>query len=122
MKGFIITTCIFGGLLICIFLNFNYVNTAHSTMHEIVDELSDKPCQENNIIISKLQEYWDSQNTILSISVSFREIDDLSDAIDALSAANKIGDTSQFSIYKQLVENAIDSVIRLEKFSIKNIL
>ena len=122
MKGFIITTCIFLGLLICIFLNFNYVNTVHSTMHEIVDELSDTPCKENNIIISKLQEYWDSKNTILSISVSFREIDDLTDAIDALSASNEIGDITQFSIYKQLVENAIDTVIRLEKFSIKNIL
>lgn len=122
MKGFIITTCIFLGLLICIFLNFNYVNTVHSTMHEIVDELSDNPCEENEIIIAKLQEYWKSKSSILSISVSFREIDDLSDAIDALSAANKIGDTSQFAIYKQLVENAIDTVIRLEKFSIKNIL
>ena len=122
MKGFIITACIFLGLLICIFLNFNYVNTVHITMHEIVDELSDKPCEENNAIISKLQEYWDKKNTILSISVSFREIDDLTDAIDALSAANEIGDITQFSIYKQLVENAIDTVIRLEKFSIKNIL
>lgn len=122
MKGFIITTCIFLGLIICIFLNFNYVNTVHSTMHEIVDKLSDKPCEENNAIISKLQEYWDKKNTILSISVSFREIDDLTDAIDALSASNEIGDITQFSIYKQLVENAIDTVIRLEKFSIKNIL
>lgn len=122
MKGFIITTCIFLGLLTCILLNFNYVNTVHRTMHEIVDELSDKPCQENNIIISKLQEYWDSKNTILSISVSFREIDDLANAVDSLSAANKIGDTTQFSIYKQLVKNAIDAVIRLEKISIKNIL
>lgn len=122
MKGFIITTCIFLGLLICIFLNFNYVNTVHSTMHEIVDELFDKPCEENNSIISKLQEYWDKKNTILSISVSFREIDDLTNAIDSLSAANKIGDAIQFSIYKELVENAIDAVIRLEKISVKNIL
>ena len=122
MKGFIITTCIFLGLLTCILLNFNYVNTVHRTMHEIVDELSDNPCEENEIIIAKLQEYWKSKSSILSISVSFREIDDLANAVDSLSAANKIGDTTQFSIYKQLVKNAIDAVIRLEKISIKNIL
>ena len=122
MRGFIITTCLFIALLVCIFLNYNYVNSVHTTMHEIVDELSGDPCEENDIIISKLQEYWDSKNTTLSISVSFREIDDLSDAIDSLSAANEVRDTTQFSIYKELVENAIDVVIRLEKFSIKNIL
>ena len=122
MRGFIITTFLFIALLVCIFLNYNYVNSVHTTMHEIVYELSEDPCEENDIIISKLQEYWDSKNTTLSISVSFREIDDLSDAIDSLSAANKVRDTTQFSIYKELVKNAIDVVIRLEKFSIKNIL
>ena len=122
MRGFIITSCLFVSLLICIFINYNYINTVHSTMHEMVAELSAEPSEYNDGLIKELQEYWDKKSTIISISVSFREIDDLTNAIDSLSAANQRKDSTQFAIQKELVENAINAVIRLEQFSIKNIL
>ncbi|MBO5716423.1 MAG: DUF4363 family protein [Clostridia bacterium] len=122
MKGFIISTCIFITLLICIFINYNYVNSVHTAMCEMVAQLSNETTKENDVIIENLQEYWERKSIILSISVSFREIDDLTNAIDSLSAANELGDNTQFAIRKELVKNAINAVIRLEKISIENIL
>ena len=122
MKGFIITSCLFVSLLICIFINYNYINTVHSTMHEMVAELSAEPSEYNDGLIKELQNYWEKKSAIISISVSFCEIDDLTNAIDSLSAANELRDKTQFAIRKELVENAINAVIRLEKLSIKNIL
>ncbi|MBR2381640.1 MAG: DUF4363 family protein [Clostridia bacterium] len=122
MRGFIITSCLFIALLICVFLNYNYINTVHSTMHEMVAQLSSEPSEYNDSLIKELQKYWDKKSTIISISVSFREIDDLTNTIDSLAAANQQNDCTQFAIQKELVENAINAVIRLEQFSIKNIL
>ena len=122
MKGFIIATSLFISLLICIFINYNYVNTVHTTMNEMVTLLSEKPCEENVAIIQNLQLYWENKSVILSISVSFREIDNLTNAIDSLYASNKSNNNIQFSIQKELLKNAIDAVVRLERFSIKNIL
>lgn len=121
MKGFIITTCLFVSVLICIFLNYNYVNSLHDTMHEMVSQLSNEPSEENTAIIENIKKNWKKKKSLLSISVSFREIDDLSNAIDSLFAANETKNSTQFSIYKELTQNAIDAIMRLERISIENI-
>lgn len=122
MRGFIITVCFFIILIICIILNFIYINRVHDDMHQMVSQLASAPCEENKEQIEKIQEYWESKISILSISVNFREIDNLSNAIDSLSAANNSNNQTQFAIYKELTQNAIDAMMRLEKFSIRNII
>jgi hypothetical protein len=121
MKGFIITAILFIALIVSIILNCEFVNTVHDDMHSIVAKLSNEPNLENEKTIKALKEYWDRNNTLLSVSVSFREIDNLSNAIDSLYAANKSQNTAHFLLYKELTQNAIDAIMRLEKFSIKNI-
>lgn len=121
MKGFIITTCLFVSVLICIFLNYNYVNSLYDTMHEMISQLSNEPSEENTAIIENIKKNWKKKKSLLSISVSFREIDDLSNAIDSLFAANETKNSTQFSIYKELTQNAIDAIMRLERISIENI-
>ena len=89
-------------------------------MHSMVEQLSNMPSNKNEEIIVSLKQYWDSKNTLLSFSVSFREIDDLSNKLDSMYAANQSGNTSQFLISKELLQNAIDAIMRLERFSVKN--
>ena len=91
-------------------------------MHQMVNELTDEPSALNSQLIRNLKEYWENKNTLLSISVSYREIDNLTNAIASLSSANEAGDISQFSLYKVLTQNAINAIMRLEKISTKNIL
>ena len=120
MKGFIIATSLFISLLICIFINYNYVNTVHTTMNEMVTLLSEKPCEENVAIIQNLQLYWENKSVILSISVSFREIDNLTNAIDSLYASNKSNNNVQFSIQKELLKNAINKYVKKDFEEVQN--
>lgn len=120
MKGFIITVALSITLMVCIIINYNFVNKVHDTMHSMVEQLSNMPSNKNEEIIVSLKQYWDSKNTLLSFSVSFREIDDLSNKLDSMYAANQSGNTSQFLISKELLQNAIDAIMRLERFSVKN--
>ena len=122
MKGFVITLILFIILSITIISNYAYVNKVHDNMHKMLNELADEPSEENGVIIQNLTEYWKNKNTLLSISVSYREIDNLTNAIAALSSANESGDVSQLLLYKVLTQNAINAIMRLEKISIKNIL
>lgn len=122
MRGFLITACLFMILIICIVLNYNYVNDVHNTMHTLTEQITPYNYEKNWHIIDKLYSYWDKQNTLLSISVSFREIDDLYNDLDSLLAANRLQDDVQISIYKERLQNSIDAIMRLEHFSIKSII
>lgn len=121
MRGFIITSGLFIALIVTIIFNYGYVNKVHNDMHQMVAELSNEPTEENTDLIQKLIDYWEKKNILLSVSVSFREIDNLSNALDSLYAANKSEDIAQFMIYKELAQNAIDAIMRLERFTIDNI-
>lgn len=122
MKGFVITLILFIILSVVIIFNYAYVNNVHDNMHKMLNELTDEPSEQNRVIIQKLTEYWENKSTLLSISVSYREIDNLTNAIDALSSANESKDASQLLLYKVLTRNEINAIMRLEKISIKNIL
>jgi uncharacterized protein YjgD (DUF1641 family) len=122
MKGFVITLILFIILSVVIIFNYVYVNNVHDNMHEMLNELTDEPSEQNRVIIQKLTEYWENKSTLLSISVSYREINNLTNAIDALSSANESKDASQLLLYKVLTRNEINAIMRLEKISIKNIL
>ena len=122
MRGFIITTILLTLLIICIVLNYSFVNEVHDHMHSLVKTILIDDFEKNKSIIEELRSYWEKKNALLSISVSFREIDELSCALDSLEAANKINDRAQLAIYKEHLQNAIDAIMRLERISIKNIL
>lgn len=122
MRGFVITTCLFIILILSIVLNYNFVREVHSEMHRLANNIVPNKQAENKKIIEELYKYWDENNTLLSVSVSIREIDELSTVLDCLSAANEIGDVLQTAIYKERLQNAIDAIMRLEIISIKSII
>jgi hypothetical protein len=109
-------------MMAIIVANFTYVNGIHEYMHTELAKISQAPCKENEQIINNLISYWEKNKDLVSLSVSFREIEDLSNALDAVYAANNVGNGDQLSINLGLLKNSIDAIIRLEKISISNIL
>ena len=91
-------------------------------MHELVDKVSPSPSEGNEALIKQIEKLWDERKKLLSISVSFSEIDDVTNRIDALFASNQSKDAVQIAINIELLQNAIDTLKRLEMFSIENIL
>ena len=122
MKGLIISTSLFLLLVIGVIANSFYANTVHDDMHAMVYEISHTPSPENATQIDKIKEYWERHKVLLSISVSFDYIDDLTNKLDALEQANSSFDKTQLAINIELLQNSIDAIIRLENIKIDNIL
>ena len=122
MKGFILTLILFTLLIASIIINCFFVNNVHKDMHELVDKVSPYPSEKNEALIKQIEKLWDERKKLLSISVSFSEIDKVTNSIDALSASNQSKDATQIAINIKLLQNAIDTLKRLEMFSVENIL
>ena len=65
MRGFVITTCLFIILILCIVLNYNFVREVHSEMHGLANNIAPNKQAENKKIIEELYKYWDENNTLL---------------------------------------------------------
>ena len=122
MKGFYITIALFSALIISCVLNFLFINNVHSEMNDMISEISESPCLENEEKIKELSEYWERVNSIVGISVNFLSIDSVSNLIDSVRVYNEQEDAIQLSYSKELLINAVENIKRLEVFSIKNIL
>lgn len=93
-----------------------------TTMKNEVKLLKEFPCEENEKIINNILSNWEKNNIWIGLSVSYNDIEELTDIIDSLKAANRSDNIIQFQINVELLLNAIEELGRLEKFSIKNIL
>lgn len=121
MKGFIITSLLTLILMVCIFINWSYVNSVSNTMLELIESISNSPSDKNDEIIRNIQDYWESQILPMKLSINYREIDEISNLIDTIQMANESNDSSKLAINIELLKNAIEKIIQLEKISIHNI-
>jgi hypothetical protein len=122
MKGFIVTIILFAILILVIVTNGIFVNNVHKEMYALTESLSPSPSLENEKLIFEIETLWKSKKRLLSISVSFSQIDEVTKRIDALLASNHLNDASQTAINIKLLQNSIDAIKRLEMLSIENIL
>ncbi len=122
MRSFIISICLFAMLITGIILNCYYVNSVHGEMSAIIREIKIEPCDENEDLIKELLNLWESKSSMLSISVGYKELNEISDAIASLNAANLYGDKLQICIALEYLTSAIDEITRLEKLNINNVM
>ena len=122
MRGFIITIILFILLLSIVILNFFYIDYIINNMKQNINSLQSIPCEENAITINKIKENWQKDSVWVGLSVSYEDIEELTDMIASLEAANAVKDYNQFKLYCELILNSIEDIGRLEKFSVNNIL
>lgn len=122
MKGFSIATALLIILVICIILNCNFINEAYNQLSDLAKQIETHPCEENSAIINELKIYWKSKISWISLSVSHKEIDNLSNIIDTILVSNESGDRVNLMTNLELLKNSIETIVRLEQFSVKNIL
>ena len=122
MRSFIITLSIFLVLLICIGMNYFFIHNVHDQMMIYSTSLALNPCEENQLIILEAQKYWNSKITLIYLSLSNKDVTEISNCIDAVLASNRCEDEVELNINIEKLKNAVQSIIRLEKFQIDNIL
>lgn len=122
MKGFIITLILFAILISIVIINSFYVNNIINDIKNEITSLKTIPCEENAIIIKQIKSKWEKDSIWVSLSVSYEDIEELTDMIASLEASNSVKDYNQFKLYYELILNSIEDIGRLERFSVKNIL
>jgi septin family protein len=90
-------------------------------MLELIESIPNSPSDKNDEIIRNIQDYWESQILPMKLSINYREIDEISNLIDTIQMANESNDSSKLAINIELLKNAIEKIIQLEKISIRNI-
>ncbi len=103
-------------LVLITLVNFLYINNVGNSLTELALAIS------GHEDAMRLQHYWESQTSTVSISVSNSAIEKLSDAIDTLVCYAESGRDEEVARSIALVLNAIDGIRRLERISINNIL
>lgn len=122
MRGFIITLILFAILISIVIINSFYVNNIINDIKNEITSLKTIPCEENAIIIKQIKSKWEKDSIGVSLSVSYEDIEELTDMIASLEASNSVKDYNQFKLYYELILNSIEDIGRLERFSVKNIL
>ena len=121
MRTLITVLSVFLLLCIAMTVNFRYINKTADELTELANSLSvdDGDCLEK---IDEIKKRWEKSSTIFSLSVGFKEIDYLKEALISLESSAEYGDKLEFERYRVLLIDAIDGVRRLERFSVMNIL
>lgn len=122
MKSLLVTLSLFIILLICIGFNCVFIHETYEKMLEYSNAISKYPSVENKSIILEMKKFWNDKNSIISLSLSYRDIAEISNAMDAVFASNHANNEAELNINIEKLKNAIKSIIRLERFEIDNIL
>ena len=121
MKSFIITLIIFSTLLGIIATNFFYINKVGDELKEKAETLDISNIEECKAQLDELYLYWKDNETMISFSVSYTELNCVDDNITKMMTYLEHNDIVNFECYRASLLNAIEEMRRLEKLLLKNI-
>lgn len=120
MRSFIITALLF--FLMCggIFINNRYINQSAEHIREYV---SDENFERNpETAIKELDDFWKKNHSVVGLSVGYKELDRLSDLIIDLKTYFELGNASEVTRIRVMINESADEISRLERFSLENLL
>lgn len=121
MKAFAAISIIFAAMIGCIVFNYFYINRVSdelTVMAYDIPSVSEDGCY---AAVSQLDEYWQEHQDHVGLSVSFVELNRVSDAITSMKSYAASGEDADFECTRELLLNAIREMRRLEAFTIGNI-
>ena len=122
MKAFVIICVIFAVMLGCIVFNYFYINKISNELYVLASGISGVEEDGCYAGVSQLDQYWQQHHDRVGLSVSFVELNRVSDAITSMKSYAAAGEEADFECARELLLNAIHEMRRLEAFTIGNIL
>lgn len=122
MKAFVISLIIFTLMLTGIVINNIYINNVADELTVMVGNIprADKDgCYSE---ASRINEYWEKHQALIGMSVSFVELNRVSDNITALLVYADEKDVTEFECSKKLLLNSIAEMRRLESLEFDDIM
>lgn len=115
----IIASVLLSLMLIAVFLNAFYIKNAAEQILLLIDSYDG--VEDNGDAILLISEYWNGCTPILRLSLSQKEIEDISlDISEALICAQS-KDHEEYKILMARLRRAIEGIKNREKFSLENI-
>ena len=106
-------------MIAIILFNGSYVRRTSLRLEELVsDEFFERDPQ---YAIESLDEFWQKNAALVSISVGYRELDRMSELIIDLKMYFQFGDTNSVLKTRALIADAAKDLARLEKFNLENL-
>ena len=122
MKMFAISLTLLAAVLVCVTVNYIYINEVCDTLIEqleVLPDIKDDACAE---AAKRLGDYWNEQVDYAGLSASYVITDRISEQTETLIACAECGDLFGFRTALALLRDAVGDLRRLESFSIGNIL
>lgn len=122
MRTFIVSLVIFLILLGCIIGNFFFIRSTTDNLAKMTASLPDANETECKDRVAELREFWERRRDLISLSVSYTDLNQCGSLLAALDAFSAAGDSTHFNAAKLQLLDALDELSRLEAFSIGNLL
>ena len=106
-------------LLFFVFSNAIYIRKNAHNLITIAEQMSYSASAEKNL--SSIEEIWYKQRDRIGVSVGFRELDHVDEAIDTLRWACQNANEQEFERQRILLIDAIEEIARAEQNSWKSL-
>ncbi len=119
MKSFAITLILFALVLIFVPLCAVYAHSAIKTTEALA--LAAYENSASSEALSELTDYWESREKILSLFISFGELDKVTEGIRVLTANAESGNTALLPQCYQSLKNSLENIHRFEIPSLEGV-
>ena len=120
MRALIISLLLTVTLTAAILINARYVSEVTEEMKSLVEEIDQGLSPDK--AFEDLYDKWSEHKKFFAISVSFEDIDHITEYITRLGSSLESGDADDITQHCALLQNFFDDVIRHERISLLNIL
>ncbi len=121
MRSLIATIILCCVMFLAATVNFVYINRIADAMDELIDALPDI---NEPMCVEKVTEFcrkWEKNAPLVGLTVGFLTVDKLSEHCQTLLSCAEAGDVYGYYTALTLLQDSIDDVRRLERFSIENL-
>lgn len=118
MKIFTVSLILLVLAIALVIANVAYVNHATNELLSLARDVHEDPCEKT---VGRLSEYWDSQRSLLALSVSLRDIDSVTENLLNLQTACLEQNEWLIEQSYALFRNALEDIKRYETLSVLNI-
>ena len=122
MKVFIASLILLGILLLCIGVNYIYINEVFGKMTVLLEEVPEIGSEGCVDAAARLLAYWEPRADIVCLSVPYNAVDRVSEQAALLLSCAECGDIYGFCNARTLLRDAISDMRRLEAFTLGNLL
>ena len=120
MKALPVSIILFVILIFVISVNSVFVNQTAATIDRLATEIASS--DDRGILLSELNEYWESRHSFLALSITTDMIDNVASTIICLNEAYEFSRENDIQKYSLILSDQANAIRRAERFTAESIL